>query len=1340
MSDITDLVIALGGDAHVLAFYDCRTNVNTSGATVTSINDARGSVGFGPNWPAVGTTKPAYNSTTKDITLDAVDNGFMSAVDAKFDPTAGRTVLYVGDFQGSTGWGPVLCDNPLTKYIGFDQRTAAMLRASTGATISMASPRSSTRRPAFFSVSPVAPYGGGGIEPHNVQLVTQIHGRPGRNAQYLIDNANPLASGSWRLNIGYFAGAVPQPAVIRAVIVLDRTVSGTEWAAFDAWAIANHTAVPDNANTRLVFFDGNSLMAGFGGTAGQDPPAIVMADASLSTNCDYVQGGLPSVYGATMLSWFASRVAPAFKGNHAKKVYVAWEITNDIIGNGLTGAQAAENIRLGCVAAKAAGATATVAVLCLPRTSFSGAQETQRLAANAILRALPAGIDRVVDVAAIANLTNATNGTYFQPDGTHLQNAGSNSVALDASNGFLPALTYALTLGGATKVGVTRDASGAASGIPFDFQPITACQDAGGVTQTAETRTLTASLNVIGGAGVLSGAGGLSLACVAGVADWNNNPLKVTGTGRFSITIGDGVLISATTAPFDVVAPVYFKPIDYGNLYELPREKVNFTTPTPDIVKTLGPGKDYTTVQAAIDAAGAMNGNVRFLCDPVVFDQGATHVTLKMGSATGGWVEFRSTAVGPSGVRVGPSMAGLAPKLLSSDTTGSMYCLAGAHHYRWTGWEFESSKPGFLINDMLVIACPGSPTTIAELPHDIIFDRCWGHAAATQELKRGLGANGLRIGVIDSDFNEIHHLATTGGDSQALASWIGSTVTAYNSRFYGGTEAFLTGGVDISVPDFVPSDFYFEKCVFGRPQSYRTAPNGVATKDGGNAWSVKNTIETKSARRMHLKGCIIENSWTPGQSGGLVNLSATQGGTNPWVRCWDVVLEDCVYRNATGDLISTSNNGTGAFPTQGCKRVLVHNAIALNIGEAGWVPDADIWRMFAFYGDDITVNHVTCLAGTAGARAASFPFSPAAQRLVWKNGIMSADLGISGSGVGPNGPAIAAGAPSAVVTRNAFINLYGQDAAAIAAMPGGNFFPATMAAIGFTNLAAAQAAWLATTDLDALLSYLILAPGSSYKAGAVNQATDGTDLGADIPSVRASIAGAYTGNAGADHLAVTRQPSATTVSGAPHAVQPAITVQDLSNAPVAGDTSTVAASLVVLSGFGTPIGTLTKAAVAALADFAANGLGVNGVGTFKWHFTDGALTSVDSAAFTIAAGAIAYALSPTRLARMHQTRKQGDTGPPLVDQLLGADGTPQDLTGASVRLNLRSPIGALLVTHGVCSIVAPLTGSVLYVLQAGDLAVAGSCSREYEATLSDGTVISFPNDTYGTLLVTKQLA
>jgi len=58
------IITSLGGNSSVLAFYDGRSGVATSGANVTSWADVRGSVGFGPSLTATGTPTFASNKVS----------------------------------------------------------------------------------------------------------------------------------------------------------------------------------------------------------------------------------------------------------------------------------------------------------------------------------------------------------------------------------------------------------------------------------------------------------------------------------------------------------------------------------------------------------------------------------------------------------------------------------------------------------------------------------------------------------------------------------------------------------------------------------------------------------------------------------------------------------------------------------------------------------------------------------------------------------------------------------------------------------------------------------------------------------------------------------------------------------------------------------------------------------------------------------------------------------------------------------------------------------------------------------------------------------------------------
>jgi hypothetical protein len=118
----------------------------------------------------------------------------------------------------------------------------------------------------------------------------------------------------------------------------------------------------------------------------------------------------------------------------------------------------------------------------------------------------------------------------------------------------------------------------------------------------------------------------------------------------------------------------------------------------------------------------------------------------------------------------------------------------------------------------------------------------------------------------------------------------------------------------------------------------------------------------------------------------------------------------------------------------------------------------------------------------------------------------------------------------------------------------------------------------------------------------------------------AVTAGFTVSPAAASKLAMTGQPSASTVAGVAFATQPIVTVQDAFNNTVTGDTSTVTLSLT--TGTGTLGGTVSMAAVAGIADFTGKGMNIDLVGADKvLTATDGGLTLATTNAFTITVAA-----------------------------------------------------------------------------------------------------------------------
>lgn len=96
-------------------------------------------------------------------------------------------------------------------------------------------------------------------------------------------------------------------------------------------------------------------------------------------------------------------------------------------GIGRTGAQTYADLTTIKNAAVTAGYDYTVNVTLTPSSTITGTQESvQRPAFNTACIGNAAGFSAVADVAGIANLQNAANTTYYETDGTHWKQAGTD--------------------------------------------------------------------------------------------------------------------------------------------------------------------------------------------------------------------------------------------------------------------------------------------------------------------------------------------------------------------------------------------------------------------------------------------------------------------------------------------------------------------------------------------------------------------------------------------------------------------------------------------------------------------------------------------------------------------------------------------------------------------------------------------------------------------------------------------------------------------------------------------------------------------------------------------------
>lgn len=88
---------------------------------------------------------------------------------------------------------------------------------------------------------------------------------------------------------------------------------------------------------------------------------------------------------------------------------------------------------------------------------------------------------------------------------------------------------------------------------------------------------------------------------------------------------------------------------------------------------------------------------------------------------------------------------------------------------------------------------------------------------------------------------------------------------------------------------------------------------------------------------------------------------------------------------------------------------------------------------------------------------------------------------------------------------------------------------------------------------------------------------------------------------------------------------------------------------------------------------------------------------------------------------------QNDTWPPIQATLKGAEGDPVDLTGATVRVNMKAAGGSLVLDNVTATTLVAANGTVEYSWQTGDTASAGNFTFEWEVTFSTGKIATFPN-------------
>ncbi|HZT58813.1 MAG TPA: DUF4214 domain-containing protein [Pyrinomonadaceae bacterium] len=465
--------------------------------------------------------------------------------------------------------------------------------------------------------------------------------------------------------------------------------------------------------------------------------------------------------------------------------------------------------------------------------------------------------------------------------------------------------------------------------------------------------------------------------------------------------------------------------------------------------------------------------------DTIVVQAGASFTgpfTLPNKGASSDWITVRTSTpdsqLAPATGRVSPSDSPLLPKLLSAGNgDAALQTAPGANHWRLVGLEIRPSTSSAMIYDLVKLGDGSSAqNSLAQVPHDLVIDRCLITAFPTQTLKRGVALHSAETTITGC---YIAGFKSAEQDSQAVGGWNGpGPFHVINNYLEAAGENLMFGGGPPSIPNVVPSDIEVRRNYLFKPLSWREGEASFA----GTRWSVKNLFELKSARRVIFEGNVLENNWGDVNAGyGSINLTV-RGDSGPQATLEDITVANNIVRHAPNGL---NVLGLDTYqPSQQGHGLHIVNNLFEDIDGARWGGDGEFIKISNM--PDVTVDHNTVLHTGNDVTV----YGPPCTSFIFTNNVMRVNsYGIIGQNQAPGAGTIAAYFPAGALHRNV---IAGGGAGYPDYYPNDNFYPATLDQVAFNS---------PTTDDYSLSS------SSPFK----NQGTDGKDVGCDLAAVQSAM-------------------------------------------------------------------------------------------------------------------------------------------------------------------------------------------------------------------------------------------
>jgi hypothetical protein len=258
-----------------------------------------------------------------------------------------------------------------------------------------------------------------------------------------------------------------------------------------------------------------------------------------------------------------------------------------------------------------------------------------------------------------------------------------------------------------------------------------------------------------------------------------------------------------------------------------------------------------------------------------------------------------------------------------------------------------------------------------------------------------------------------------------------------NNYLEGAGENLMFGGADPQIQGVVPSDIEVRGNHFRKPLSWRMEDPSYA----GRAWTVKNLLELKNARRVLIEGNVLEYSWGMAQVGFAVVFTVRSAGAAPWSTVEDVLFVNNVVRHAAGGV--NIHGYDNHHPAQWSQRIAIRNNLFEDVDGKKWKGDGRLFQLLRGP-KDVVIEHNTGFADNAAiVVTGAEPLS----NFVFRNNIVDLGLyGIYGDGKGSGLAAINFYLPASEIRRNVFIG----DARAQSSYPPDNSFVG-LTGVGFVG-------------------------------------------------------------------------------------------------------------------------------------------------------------------------------------------------------------------------------------------------------------------------------------------------